>query len=289
MSEPNTNANAESAFDSLVRRTSAILAKRPSALVTDIDGTISPISSTPAAAVIIPEARHALLSLSTILPLVAIVTGRASEDAERMLGLDDILYIGNHGFERRWQGETRDHSSGKESQAAIEQSLNRIERDLKLEELDQGILLENKRLSGAVHYRLAPARDLIGPRLGAIVRRASEDFGLRMTEGRYVFELRPPITVNKGTAILDLIEDHDLRGIVFFGDDMTDVDAFREIRRASNNGIVDGLTIAVNAPEVRPEVIEGADAVVEGVPGAVALLVAIAAQMEKSKVTDAEI
>jgi trehalose 6-phosphate phosphatase len=283
---PQTPITASLELGPLVERALAVLSKYPSALVTDIDGTISPIASTPAAAFVIPEARDALLTLAAALPHVAIVTGRAAEDAERMLDLAGILYIGNHGFERRWQGDTRDHSGAKQSQAALEQALNQIERELVLEDLDEGILLENKRLSGAVHYRLAPARDVIGPWIGAIVAAAASASDLRMTEGRYVYELRPPITVNKGTAVLDLIEDHQLKGIIFLGDDVTDVDAFKEIRKATRNGLIDGLAIAVDSPEARPIVLNEADALVEGVPGVVALLTAIANRFEVPATSD---
>jgi trehalose 6-phosphate phosphatase len=283
---PKSRLSTSSNNDALVERARSILSKNPSALVTDIDGTISPIASTPAAAFVIPEAREALRTLVVALPHVAIVTGRTAEDAERMVDLGGVLYIGNHGFERRWQGETRDHSGATKSQTAIEQALNQIERELLLEELDEGILLENKKLSGAVHYRLAPAREMIGPRIGAIVAAAAAASDLRMTEGRYVYELRPPITVNKGTAALDLIEDLELKGIIFLGDDVTDVDAFREIRNAARNGLVDGLAIAVNSPEVRQIVIDEADAFVEGVPGVVALLTALADYFERSATSD---
>jgi trehalose 6-phosphate phosphatase len=285
---PTSHFKVSSAFDALIDRARSILSENPSAFVTDIDGTISPIASTPAAAIVVPDARDALQTLAAALPLVAIVTGRTAEDAERMVDLPGILYIGNHGFERRWQGETRDHSGAKESQAALEQALDQIERDLLLEELDKGILLENKRLSGAVHYRLAPARDAIGPRIGAIVAAAASAAELRMTEGRYVYELRPPITVNKGTAVLDLIEDRELKGIIFVGDDVTDVDAFKEIRKATTYGLVNGLGIAVNSPEVRPIVLEEADAFVEGVPGAVALLSALADHFGRPATSDGD-
>ena len=130
--------------------------------------------------------------------VVAIVTGRTSENAERMLGLADILYIGNHGLERRWQGETRVHSSAKESLVAIENALAQVEREIILQGLDDGVLLENKLLSASIHFRLSPRRDEIGPRIGIIVAAAATSCNLRMTEGRYVYELRPPLTVNRG-------------------------------------------------------------------------------------------
>lgn len=279
---PKLDTDLPIADRALVERGVSVLSHKPSAIVTDIDGTISPIAATPAAAVVMPQAREALQLLAREHEVVAIVTGRTSEDAERLLGLPNILYVGNHGLERRWQGETRDHSSAIESMAAIEIALAEVERKLALQDLSEGVLIENKRLSASIHFRLSPRRDEIGPRIGIIVAASATANGLRMTEGRYVYELRPPLTVNKGTAVLDLIEDNNLNGIVFLGDDVTDVDAFREIRKASRNGLVEGLVIAVNSPEVRPVVLEEADVIVDGVSGAVAVLVALASRLRTS-------
>ncbi|MFL5761587.1 MAG: trehalose-phosphatase [Thermomicrobiales bacterium] len=262
----------ENHLDHLVERCLQVLSARPSAVATDIDGTISAIAATPDLAAVVPAAKDALHILSQHLKHVAVITGRTAENAELMLGLDGIVYIGNHGLEQRWLGETRDNSAALETIEAICSALVDLEQAIAHRDLSDGVLFENKRLSASIHYRLAPRRDQIGSELAAIIERSAIDHGIRMTEGRYVFELRPAITVNKGTAALDLIEDNDLKGIVFLGDDVTDIDAFRVIRASTANGIVRGLTIAVSSPETHTLVTAEADEAVEGVDGAVMLL-----------------
>jgi trehalose 6-phosphate phosphatase len=271
---PKSNANRQTSqnLDQLVDRCLHVLSTKPSALATDIDGTISAIAETPVQATVDPAARAALQLLSERLDLVAVVTGRAAEDAEKMLGLPDVLFIGNHGLERRWRGETREHSAAVENTRAVREALAFIKREVTSHGLADGVILENKRLTASVHYRLAPIRELIGSKLSSIVGAAASLHGLKKTEGRYVFELRPPIAINKGTALFDLIEDNSLKGIVFLGDDVTDVDAFRVVRQATTNGIVQGLAIAVDSPETRAGVLEEADEVVVGVDSAAKLL-----------------
>ena len=59
-----------------------------------------------------------------------------------------------------------------------------------------------------------------------------------------------------------------------------------EIRKATANGLVDGLAIAVKSAEARPIVLEEADAIVDGVPGVVALLSAFASRLHESSTGD---
>src|SRR5947209_20250754 len=68
-------------------------------LVTDIDGVISPIAPTPKEAVVTECCRELLAALTERLPLVAILTGRAVDDARRMIDIPGLVYIGNHGLE----------------------------------------------------------------------------------------------------------------------------------------------------------------------------------------------
>jgi trehalose 6-phosphate phosphatase len=281
---PKSDSNKQTSqyLDQLVDRCLHVLSTKPSALATDIDGTISAIAETPLQATVNPVARTALQILSERLDLVAVITGRTAEDAEKMLGLPDVLYIGNHGLERSWHGETREHSAAVENTRAVQDALNLIEREIESHGLADGVLLENKRLTASVHYRLAPTRELISPELSSIVGAAASLHGLRMTEGRYVFELRPPIAINKGTALIDLIDDNSIKGIVFLGDDVTDVDAFRVVREANINGIVQGLSIAVDSPETRSVVVDEADEIVVGVDGAVKLLSKLAERVRSS-------
>jgi trehalose 6-phosphate phosphatase len=101
---------------------------------------------------------------------------------------------------------------------------------------------------------------------------------LRLTLGRMIFEVRPPLAVNKGTAIRELAEELGLRGIVFFGDDVTDVDAFRALRGMRASGDAATLRVGVLGPDTSPLVLEEIDLSIDGVPACAATLLALAAR-----------
>ncbi|MGI9254289.1 MAG: trehalose-phosphatase, partial [Thermomicrobiales bacterium] len=128
-----------------------------------------------------------------------------------------------------------------------------------------------------VHYRLSPDHTAARALLLPVVEEAAARHGLKMTEGRAILELRPPIEVNKGSAVADLIAERGLRGAIFLGDDVTDVDAFAALRDARERDGIASLSIAVLGPETPARVAETADAAVDGVPGVAALLAALAA------------
>src|SRR5215218_4619386 len=72
-----------------------VLRQTPSAVVTDIDGTISAIAPTPAEAMVDPGAKAALALLAERLAAVAVVSGRAPQDAVAMVGLPEPTYRGS--------------------------------------------------------------------------------------------------------------------------------------------------------------------------------------------------
>ncbi len=75
------------------------LADAPAGLLTDFDGTISPIVTDPAAAALVTGADGALATLAERLAVVAVITGRTPMDARRLTGVPGILIAGNHGME----------------------------------------------------------------------------------------------------------------------------------------------------------------------------------------------
>ena len=83
------------AFDhlNLIKEITAI---PPLGLITDIDGTISEIASTPDAAQVSPECRHYLTLLHSQLALVAAVSGRAADTIKDMVNISGMVYVGNH-------------------------------------------------------------------------------------------------------------------------------------------------------------------------------------------------
>lgn len=199
----------------------------PLALMLDIDGTLAPIAPTPALAHIPPATRLVLERLAA-LPgvVVALVSGRAADDARRMGAIPGAWVIGNHGYELMSpQGDVTVRTDA----ATFEEAIAEAARRLAGIEMIEGALLEDKRWTLSVHYRNV-AHDVAD--LENRARAVAADLGLRVTDGKKVVELRPPIDVDKGTAALEFAARHALpAGVVLYaGDDRTDEDAFRALR-----------------------------------------------------------
>jgi trehalose 6-phosphate phosphatase len=250
----------------------AVLEARPAGLLTDIDGTISLIAPTPNAAFVADDALAALRALAERLEVVGVITGRSAANAEQMLAIPGILYIGNHGLEHRRHGDTDFAPGALYAADAISAALDQVRRGAEAVALIDGILYENKGVTASIHYRLASDQDAARDRLIVLARSAAAQHRLRVSEGRMVIELRPEIAVHKGTALRSVVERFDLRGLVFFGDDITDIDGFAALTALRDAGVVRGVNVAVTAPESLPEVAAAADVSINGVACCVELL-----------------
>src|SRR5215208_174945 len=256
-----------------------VLRQTPSAMVTDIDGTISAIAPTPAEAMVDPGAKAALALLAERLAVIAVVSGRAPQDGVAMVGLPELTYVGNHGLERIARGTPWTHPLAAAAQSAIAAALTEIESAARAAADVPWLLVENKGVTGTIHYRLAPDQIAAAALLEPLARAAATRHGLRLTLGRMIFEVRPALAVNKGTAIRELVQDLGLRGIVFFGDDVTDVDAFRALRELREAGEAATLRVGVLGPETSPAVLAEIDVSVNGVAACAATLLALAARL----------
>src|SRR5215203_6894498 len=256
-----------------------VLRQTPSAVVTDIDGTISGIAPTPAEAMVDPGAKAALALLAERLAAVAVVSGRAPQDGVAMVGLPELTYVGNHGLERIARGTPWTHPVAAAAQPAIAAALAEIESAARAAADVPWLLVENKGVTGTIHYRLAPDQIAAVALLEPLARAAATRHALRLTLGRMIFEVRPALAVNKGTAIRELAEDLGLRGIVFFGDDVTDVDAFQALRELREAGEAATLRVGVLGPETSPTVLAEIDVSVNGVASCAATLLALAARL----------
>jgi trehalose 6-phosphate phosphatase len=220
----------------------------PRIIMLDVDGTLAPIAPRPQDAVVPPATRRAVAALAARPGVhVVIVSGRGAADARRLVSVGNIWVIGNHGLEMMGpQGETDIVPEAESFRSAMAQASRRITASLTHV---AGVVLEDKVWTLSVHYRLADAG--VVPRLRASVEGVAEQYGLRLTEGKGVLELRPPVEHDKGTAVLALARR--LGGLlpgtslVFIGDDRTDEDAFRILRE--NNP--DAVTIRVADEDVQ--------------------------------------
>jgi trehalose 6-phosphate phosphatase len=244
------------------------LAARPAALLTDFDGTLSPIATDPAAARPVDGVAASLERLAAAGVLVAIITGRAPRDARAMLGATGVLVAGNHGTEWLEPGseETRSTLDDVDVRRRLDRVLGRLPPL-------EGVPIEEKGLSASIHYRNAAepmrARQAILDALGDV--RAE---GIDLRHGRMSVELRPIGAGDKGSAAREVIARHGLRGVVVMGDDVTDLDMFRAVAELRGAGRVRAAVIGVGGGggEVPPEVAASADVVLDGPERAAELL-----------------
>ncbi|HEU4493391.1 MAG TPA: trehalose-phosphatase [Rubrobacteraceae bacterium] len=232
------------------------------AVLTDIDGTLAPIVPTPDMSEVPAELKELLGRLSERYLLVAGISGRKTEDALDLVGLTDVVYFGNHGFEILRDGEVEVTPEALPYQERVQELENNARRELE----PLGAFVEEKGITASVHYRNAPPE--VGDRSVEFVKREGERLGLRITVGRGVVEARPPIRADKGTAVRTLVEEYRPERAMFIGDDTTDLDAFRELAALREEGTLEEiLRVGVASEEGPPEITSEADIVVDGVEG----------------------
>jgi trehalose 6-phosphate phosphatase len=206
-------------------------------LFLDYDGTLVPIRRSPELAVLRPSRRRLLEQLSQN-AFVCIVSGRSLADIQDLASIKNIAYIGNHGLEISYRSCRWIHPEAKRIGPVLRSVLERIRR--KTGDWP-GLLVEDKGLTGSIHYRRLSAplpkelRDMVEHEVGLKSRE------LRLTEGKKVFEIRPNIEFDKGRGVRELIRWLDVKQPalrIYIGDDQTDEDAFRALRR-------NGITILV--------------------------------------------
>jgi trehalose 6-phosphate phosphatase len=230
------------------------------AVLTDIDGTLAPIVPTPDMSEVPAELRELLRRLSESYLLVAGISGRKTEDAFDLIGLEDVVYFGNHGFEILRDGEVKVIP---EALPYLER-VQELERRAKEELAPQGAFVEEKGITASVHYRNVSPE--VGKRSVEFVKAEGERLGLRITVGRGVVEARPPIRADKGTAVRALVEEYGPKNAMFIGDDTTDLDAFRELVALREEGLLkEILRVGVASDEGPPEIETEADIVVDNV------------------------
>lgn len=185
----------------------------------DFDGTLAPIAVRPELVVTPPGARAALERLRGLCP-TAIISGRARDDVRERVGVEVDYVLGNHGIEGL-PGAEREMA---ECIAVSHGWMLQFRRGAVAGLQDPGIHVEDKQLSLAVHYR--QARDTNAARNDLPSRLQALDPPPRIVTGKYVFNLLPPSSVDKGTALLRLMELTQAEAAIYVGDDDTDEDVF---------------------------------------------------------------
>jgi len=236
-----------------------------SALFFDVDGTLAPIVQRAQDAHVPKDSSLLLARLSRRYVRVACISGRSAADVRRLVGVGGIAYAGSHGAEllepnaaapriapefQRWEPEVK--SFVRERDAPELRALRvRIE--------DKGPIM-------TFHWRGAPDEEAARARVEELAGEA-ESAGLWTHWGRKVLEIRPPVPVDKGQAVRELMDEY-ARAALYAGDDVTDLDGFAALAALVDEGRLEqAVKVGVLSDEGPREIGRQADLVVDGVDG----------------------
>jgi len=203
------------------------------ALFLDLDGTLAAIEPRPDQVVPEPRRTRLLARLADALEgRLAVISGRALDDVDRILDGAVPALAGVHGLQRRRADGSVVAPAPSEALASARQRL--------VEALParDGLLIEDKGVAVACHYRLAPE---CADEVSALARDTAAAFGLELQPGDMVVELPPP-GADKGDAISAFMAEPPFAGFtpVFVGDDLTDENGFRAVRELGGYGVLVG-------------------------------------------------
>jgi trehalose 6-phosphate phosphatase len=239
----------------------------------DFDGTLSPIVDDPEQARALPAAVTALKALAPLVGTLAVITGRPALDAVRYSSLDQVpgvVVLGQYGRQRWTDGKL----TSPPPPPGLAVARERLPGVLAAAGAHDGTWIEDKTDALAVHTRRTAdptaALDLVR---APLVELAGQT-GLQAEPGRFVIELRPA-GADKGIALKELCRHNGVSAVMFAGDDLGDLPAFRTVRRLRADGLP-GLAVRSASAEVTG--LDGeADLVVDGPQGIAGLLAGLAA------------
>ncbi|MGE4425077.1 MAG: trehalose-phosphatase [Solirubrobacteraceae bacterium] len=243
------------------------------AVLLDVDGTLAPIAEHADEATVPEPVRELLVRLAARFGMVACISGRRAAEARRMVAVDGLHYVGNHGTEIIRRGRTDVEQLP--VVAEWEPRVRAVAADLLAacpEAEALGVWLEDKGPIQGLHWRGSSDEGAAEALVGAMGR-AAEERGLAVHEGRKVLELRPPLRFDKGQAVRWLLERREWDAAVYAGDDRTDLDAFAGLWSSRDDGKVSDVVCVVAAAEESPaELVDAGDIVVDGTDGVRELL-----------------
>lgn len=217
-------------------------------LLTDYDGTLTPIREHPDLAVLSEEVHHILENICCNKTFfLGIITGRSLRQIKRLVNIPKILYAANHGIELEGPGIRFSSSEAKKARYNLWHIYMRLLKSLHHIE---GVYLEDKGYTVSLHYRMVKkAKDVefIMKTLTNITKPYLERKALSMSTGKMVHEIRPPVTWNKATTIQWLLTNYfplefgENAILIYLGDDKADIEVFDSLKGK-------GLTIFVGNP-----------------------------------------
>ena len=250
---------------------------RQAAVFCDIDGTLAPIVRRAHDAKVDERASRLLGAIARRYRCAACISGRPAAEARRLVGVGGIAYAGTHGAELLLPTATaaRARSRGGE----VGRPRARLHR-VTTTRASSGPCACGSRTRGRSWRSTgaAPPTSARPSRASSRSPSAAEEAGLHVHWGRKVLEVRPPVPIDKGRAVRELIARFPVRAAMFAGDDATDLDAFDALDELVADGTLErAVRVGISSDEGPAAIVERADLVVESVGGFQAVLEALAA------------
>jgi trehalose 6-phosphate phosphatase len=254
-------ATGARALEAIVRAPSETL------IATDFDGTLAPIVEDPEQAYAEPNAVAALGRLAGQVGPVVVITGRPARLAVRLgrfrevAGLQSMIVLGQYGVER-WNAADDEYllpPDPPQIRAAAEE-LPKILKSLDLADAR----IEDKGRAIAVHTRSLPDPKAALATLADPLGDLAERHGLVLEPGKNVWEIRAP-GMDKGAALRAIVDETGARQVIFAGDDLGDLPAFRAVRELATAGVAGLLVCSASTEEAA--LTELCDVIVDGPPG----------------------
>jgi len=217
-------------------------------LLTDFDGTLSPIVGRPGEAALPEDTRRAVETLVSHESVsVAVVSGRALSDIKDRVGIQGVTYAGNHGIEIEGPWLKFVYPPAEAVRPVIRHLYSRLSEALAGFE---GAFVEDKGIALSVHYRLVREDrvDELKRACEETVRRLRSEGKIRTTEGKKVYEVRPGVLWDKEDAIVLLMSGwtsstgSSTSLAIFLGDDLTDEGGFKVVNKHEGVSIYVGET-----------------------------------------------
>jgi trehalose 6-phosphate phosphatase len=228
----------------------------------DLDGTLAPIVPRPELSEVLPEIPSVLARLAARLDVVAVVSGRPSEQVRDLLDVEGVQTVGTHGLE--------------DERPMSEELLD----ELRSAAAAVGAWVEPKGAAAAVHFRGLSDPEAAETAMAGRLAVIATTHGLEVIPGKRILELAPAGRPRKGGAVERIARDRELAAVLFAGDDVGDLDAFAALDRLGTRGLWT-CAIAAGGRETPAEVLAAADLVLEGPSGVAALLPSIADELER--------
>jgi trehalose 6-phosphate phosphatase len=219
----------------------------------------------------IDGAREVIVRLRDHLGLVGFISGRGIHDLIDIVDIPGCAYAGNHGLELQFPDRpARIAEAAQPWLAAIANFADHWDEALLAH---TGLQIERKGATLSVHWRTAPDPDAAHALLLERFLPEAHAQGLVVTWGRMVMEVRPPVALNKGTAVTELLRGGPWTRAAYVGDDTTDADAWHALHALRDAGaLATAVAIAAAGTETPAELRMAADATVLGPPGVLELL-----------------